>query len=143
MRQNYFNEKLIEKFGDIFEYDKQIKCGCSKRRPDWFIDCYKYSIIIELDEDQHKYTSCDEKRMMELFQDLGNRQLVLIRINPDKYKEDGKTIKSCFTFSKTNTIKATTKNFNKRFNLLVEKIKYYIDNEPEKEITVEKLFFDS
>ena len=63
--------------------------------------------------------------------------------NPDKYKEDGKTIKSCFTFSKTNTIKATTKNFNKRFNLLVEKIKYYIDNEPEKEITVEKLFFDS
>ncbi len=143
MKQHYFNEKLIEEFGDIFQYDKVIKCGCSKRRPDWFIDCYKYSIIIELDEDQHKYTSCDEKRMMELFQDLGNRQLVLIRINPDKYKEDGKTIKSCFTFSKTNTIKATTKNFNKRFNLLVEKIKYYIDNEPEKEITVEKLFFDS
>ena len=143
LKQHYFNEKLIEEFGDIFEYDKQIKCGCSKRRPDWFIDCYKYSIIIELDEDQHKYTSCDEKRMMELFQDLGNRKLVLIRINPDKYKEDGKTIKSCFTFSKTNTIKATTKNFNKRFNLLVEKIKYYIDNEPEKEITVEKLFFDS
>ena len=66
---------------------------------------------------------------------------LLIRINPDKYKEDGKTIKSCFTFSKTNTIKATTKNFNKRFNLLVEMIKYYIDNEPKKEITFEKLFF--
>ena len=47
-------------------------------------------IIIELDEDQHKYTSCDEKRMMELFQDLGNRQLVLIRINPDKYNKKGK-----------------------------------------------------
>ena len=141
-KQHYFNEKLIEEFGvNFFQYDKKIKCGCSGRRPDWFIDCFKYSIIIELDEDQHKYTSCDEKRMMELFQDLGNRQLVLIRINPDKYKEDGKTIKSCFTFSKTNTIKATTKNFNKRFNLLVEKIKYYIDNEPEKEITVEKLFF--
>ena len=143
LKQHYFNEKLIEEFGDIFQYDKKIKCGCSKRRPDWFIDCFKYSIIIELDEDQHKYTSCDEKRMMELFQDLGNRKLVLIRINPDKYKEDGKTIKSCFTFSKTNTIKATTKNFNKRFNLLVEKIKYYIDNEPTKEITVEKLFFNS
>ena len=142
LKQHYFNEKLIEEFGDIFQYDKKIKCGCSKRRPDWFIDCFKYSIIIELDEDQHKYTSCDEKRMMELFQDLGNRKLVLIRINPDKYKEDGKTIKSCFTFSKTNTIKATTKNFNKRFNLLVEKIKYYIDNEPTKEITVEKLFFN-
>jgi hypothetical protein len=143
MKQYYFNEKLIEEFGDIFEYDKQIKCGCSKRRPDWFIDCYKYSIIIELDEDQHKYTSCDEKRMMELFQDLGNRQLVLIRINPDKYKIGAETIRSCFEFDKKNTIKATTKNFNKRFNLLVEKIKYYINNEPKKEITVEKLFFNS
>ena len=34
------------------------------------------------------------------------------------------------------------KKFNKRFNLLVEKIKYYIDNEPTKEVTMEKLFFD-
>ena len=84
-KQYYFNEKLIEEFGvDFFQYDKKIKCGCSGRRPDWFIDCFKYSIIIELDEDQHKYTSCDDKRMMELFTDLGSRPLVLIRINPDK-----------------------------------------------------------
>ena len=34
MKQHYFNEKLIEEFGDIFQYDKVIKCGCSKRRPD-------------------------------------------------------------------------------------------------------------
>jgi hypothetical protein len=44
---------------------------------------------------------------------------------------------------KVDTIKATTKNFNIIFNLLVEKIKYYINNEPKKEITVEKLFFNS
>ena len=142
MRQNYFNEKLIEEFGDIFEYDKQIKCGCSKRRPDWFIDCYKYSIIIELDEDQHKYTSCDEKRMMELFQDLGNRQLVLIRINPDKYNKKGKMKEGCFEFDEKNTIKCLTKEFDRRFNKLVNFIDYYLDNEPEKEITVRKLFFD-
>jgi len=142
LKQHYFNEKLIEEFGDIFQYDKVIKCGCSKRRPDWFIDCYKYSIIIELDEDQHKYESCDEKRMMELFQDLGNRPLVLIRINPDKYKGRTKKRKGCFDFDEKNILICNEKRFNKRFNILVEMIKYFIDNEPEKEFTMEKLFFD-
>ena len=143
LKQHYFNEKLIEEFGvNFFQYDKKIKCGCSGRRPDWFIDCYKYSIIIELDEDQHKYESCDEKRMMELFQDLGNRPLVLIRINPDKYKGKTKKRKGCFDFDEKNILICNEKKFNKRFNILVKMIKYYIDNEPEKEITMEKLFFD-
>jgi len=142
-KQHYFNEKLIEEFGvDFFQYDKKIKCGCSGKRPDWFIDCYKYSIIIELDEDQHKYTSCDDKRMMELFTDLGNRPLVLIRINPDKYEGRTKKRKGCFDFDEKNTLICDEKKFNKRFNILVEMIKYFIDNEPEKEITTEKLFFD-
>ena len=142
-KQHYFNEKLIEEFGvNFFQYDKKIKCGCSGRKPDWFIDCFKYSIIIELDEDQHKYTSCDDKRMMELFTDLGNRPLVLIRINPDKYEGRTKKRKGCFDFDEKNTLICDEKKFNKRFNILVEMIKYFIDNEPEKEITTEKLFFD-
>ena len=143
LRQHFFNEKLTKKFGiNFFQYDKKIKCGCSGRMPDWFIDCYKYSIIIELDEDQHKSTSCDQKRMMELFKDLGNRPLVMIRINPDKYKIGKEKIEGCFEFDEKNIIKCLRKEFNKRFNLLVKTIKYYIDNEPTKEITIEKLFFD-
>ena len=144
MKQHYFNEKLIEEFGvNFFQYDKKIKCGCSGRMPDWFIDCFKYSIIIELDEDQHKYNSCDEKRMMELFQDLGNRNLVLIRINPDKYKGKTKKRKGCFDFDEKNTLICNEKKFNKRFNLLIQKIKYYMDNQPTKELTIERLFFDT
>ena len=143
MKQHYFNEKLIEEFGaDFFLYDKKIKCGCSGRMPDWFIDCYKYSIIIELDEEQHKYTSCDDKRMMELFTDLGNRPLVLIRINPDKYKGKTKERKGCFKFDKRNILTCNEKKFNKRFNTLIEMIKYYLNNEPEKEVTMQKLFFN-
>ena len=143
MKQHYFNDKLIKKFGaDFFQYDKKIKCGCSGRKPDWFIDCFKYSIIIELDEDQHKYESCDEKRMMELFTDLGNRPLVLIRINPDKYEGKTKKRKGCFNFDKRNLLICNEKKFNKRFNTLIEMIKYYIDNEPEKEVTMQKLFFN-
>jgi len=143
MKQHYFNEKLIEEFGvNFFQYDKKIKCGCSGRMPDWFIDCFKYSIIIELDEDQHKYISCDEKRMMELFQDLGNRNLVLIRINPDKYKQGEEKIKGCFRFNRKNTIICNNNEFDTRFNLLIQKIKYYMDNQPTKELTIERLFFD-
>jgi len=143
LRQHFFNEKLTKKFGiNFFQYDKKIKCGCSGRMPDWFIDCYKYSIIIELDEDQHKSSSCDQKRMMELFTDLGNRPLVMIRINPDKYKIGKEKIEGCFEFDEKNIIKCLRKEFNKRFNLLVKKIKYYTDNEPTKEITIKKLFFD-
>ena len=143
LKQHYFNEKLIEEFGaDFFQYDKRIKCGCSGRMPDWFIDCFKYSIIIELDEDQHKYESCDDKRMMELFKDLGNRPLVLIRINPDKYEGKTKERKGCFKFDKRNILTCNEKKFNKRFNTLVEMIKYYLNNEPEKEVTMQKLFFN-
>ena len=41
-----------------------------------------------------------------------------------------------------NILICNEKKFNKRFNILVKMIKYYIDNEPTKEITMEKLFFD-
>lgn len=39
---------------------------------------------------------CENKRTMGLFQDLGNRPLVLIRFNPDSYKENGVKIHGCF-----------------------------------------------
>ena len=99
-KQHYFNEKLIEEFGNIFTYDKTINCGCSRKRPDWFLDLYTHSIIIELDEEQHKYNLCNEKRIMELFQDLGLRNLIVIRVNPDKYKIKSTKINGCFKFDK-------------------------------------------
>ena len=47
----FFNEKLIEEFGaDFFQYDKRIKCGCSKRRPDLLLDLGTHVIIVEIDE---------------------------------------------------------------------------------------------
>jgi len=75
---------------------------------------------------------------MEIFQDLGNRPVILIRFNPDKYIEDGETIPSCF--DGTNLRK---REWNKRIKELVKTInKYYIlDEIPEKEITMEYLFY--
>ena len=43
--------------------------------------------------------------MMELFTDLGNRPLVMIRINPDKYKIGKEKIEGCFEFDEKNIIK--------------------------------------
>ena len=143
LKQHYFNDKLKEKFGnDFLQYDRKINGGCSGKIPDWFLDCYTHSIIIELDEEQHKYTSCDEKRNMELFRDLGNRPLVIIRINPDKYKI-GKTKKiGCFDFDDKNNIKCLTDEFDIRFNKLVKNLQFFIDNQPIKELTIKKLFFN-
>ena len=143
LKQHYFNDKLKEKYGnDFLQYDRKINGGCSGKIPDWFLDCYTHSIIIELDEEQHKYTSCDEKRNMELFRDLGNRPLVIIRINPDKYKI-GKTKKiGCFDFDDKNNIKCLTDEFDIRFNKLVKNLQFFIDNQPIKELTIKKLFFN-
>ena len=79
---------------------------------------------------------------MELFTDLGNRNLVIIRINPDKYKENEQKINGCFKFDKNNSIKCLTNEFNKRFDILCEKVKYHMENKPKKELTIEKLFFN-
>ena len=44
--------------------DKVIDGGCSKKRPDIFLDLLTHSIIIEIDEYQHRdYDNCELKRI--------------------------------------------------------------------------------
>ena len=103
-----------------------------------------YTIILECDENQHKgktYTSCDSKRDMELMIDLGNRPIIFIRFNPDKYTSKRKTkVKGCF--NKNNRIRKT--EFNKRSKKLITVLKKWINlnDIPEKEVSIEYLFFD-
>ena len=44
--------------------------------------------MVEVDENQHNNydCSCENKRLMELAQDLGHRSMVVIRFNPDAYE---------------------------------------------------------
>lgn len=138
MKQHFIYDKIKELYGDSFEYDKSITGGCSRKRPDFFFDKLTHSVIIEIDEDQHENYSCENKRMMEIFQDLGNRPLVIIRFNPDKYDN----VDGCFLFNEKNNI-STTDEFDKRMKVLLETIEYHLNNIPKKEITIIKLFFDS
>ena len=111
--KGFIHDEFKKAFGeDYFRYDRQIDDGCSRKIPDWFRDCLTHSLLFECDEDQHKYTLCETKRMMALFQDLGNRPLIILRFNPDKYKnKEGNTIRGCFFFDDDNNIFSYHKEF--------------------------------
>jgi len=153
--KNYkVKEKHVVDFIDLHfkeyveSYDKIIKGGCSKRRPDVLIDLLTHSIIIEVDEDQHEAydSTCENKRMMELFQDLGNRPVVLIRFNPDSYMDDNdKKVKSCFKYHKTLglPIIENEAKWQARLSVLKLVIEKHIEKIPEKEVTIEQLFFNT
>lgn len=145
-KQHYIHEKLKEIYGEeFFKYDVRIECGCSRKIPDWFVDLYKFTLNIECDENQHKKieTSCETARLCELFLDCASRPFVCIRFNPDSYKNEGKKNEGCFTFDNKNNIVVNQEEFDKRFDKLIEKIDYYLENGSEKDIECIKLFYDT
>jgi hypothetical protein len=147
VKEKHLADYLFTHFKDYIEaYDKKIQGGCSKRRPDFLIDIFTHSIIIKCDEHQHPDYSCENKRNMELFQDLGNRPLILLRFNPDKYiDENGNIVKSCFKYHKTTGVCMIDDKdiWNNRLEALKTMIEKYINNIPTKEVTVEHLFYDT
>jgi hypothetical protein len=130
--------------------DKKITDGCSKRRPDLFLDLGYQILIIEIDENQHlDYDcSCENKRIMELSQDVGHKPIVFIRFNPDEYYNDEVVISSCWGTDKKGISvvkKSKTKEWEKRLNTLKEQITYWIhpENITTKMVETIQLFFDS
>jgi hypothetical protein len=129
--------------------DKKIIDGCSKRRPDLLLDLGYQIIIVEVDENQHeKYDcSCENKRIMELSNDVGNKPIVFIRFNPDNYlDESGKNIKSCWGVTKNSGILIVKKKdeWINRLKVLNEQIEYWINpnNKTEKTIEIVELFYN-
>ena len=136
----YVNKFLTNNFEGIkFRHNLSVDGGCSKKRPDWFYDCLTHSVIIELDESRHINYNCENKRVMELFQDLGNRPLIVIRLNPDKYQYH----EGCFYYDTptSNILRIREKEWIERSNKLIESINFHIKTIPTKEFTETKLFF--
>jgi hypothetical protein len=140
-KENQIMSDLLKIYDNIIR-DKTIFEGCSKRRPDGLIKLNDYNIIIEIDENQHLSNSysCENKRLMEIFNDLGNSPLTIIRFNPDKYNN----IKGLFSITKsTGQLKITNqKKYNERLNILIETIKEQINQIPNKDINIIKLFYN-
>ena len=133
-----------------FVIDKKVYDGCSKRRPDILLDLGEYVIIIEIDENQHKlngYSSCDNKRIMEISQDLNHRPLVIIRFNPDAYyNNEGIRVDSCFTTTKSKGLciinKVMQNEWDKRLQSLKNTLNNWCITKPSKTIEIVKLFYD-
>jgi hypothetical protein len=129
--------------------DKRISNGCSRRRPDCLIDLGYQVLIIEIDENQHiDYDcSCENKRLMELSQDVGHRPIVFIRFNPDSYyNENNKLITSCWSYSKgqnsINVGRSKKKEWSARLKTLEDNIKYWIENKTDKTVEIIQLYYD-
>lgn len=140
--QHYINNELKKTYGDkFFVYDSIINGGCSKYRPDWFKDCLTHSIIIECDENQHKYyeEDCEQSRLENIYGDLACRPLVVIRFNPDDYVKNDTVIESCFGHNGRLTNK---ENFDIRYNLLVSIINKHLEEIPQKDLIIEKICYD-
>ena len=119
-------------------FDKKVNGGCSSKRPDVRIERLTHSIIVEIDEHQHKNYSCENKRTMTLFKDLGSRPIVFIRFNPDKYGDN----KSCFSKTpKTGQLKPNKKELDKRLPVLKKTIHQYLEPQ-NKNVHIVKLFYD-
>jgi hypothetical protein len=129
--------------------DKIIQNACSKRRPDLLLDLGYQVIIVEVDENQHADydCSCENKRIMELSQDVGHRPIVFIRFNPDDYEKDETNISSCWGCDKNGlcVVKKSKKNeWTDRLHVLEETISYWVspENTTSKTIETIQLFYD-
>ena len=130
--------------------DKKIVEGCSKRRPDLLLDLGYQIIIIEIDENQHiDYDcSCENKRLMELSQDVNHRPIVFIRFNPDDYYNKKLKITSCWRTNKKGIAvikKSKTDEWSQRLKSLENQIDYWTNplNNTNKTIEIIQLFYNN
>jgi hypothetical protein len=120
--------KYIEDCKIEFTHNKSVGFSCGNYRPDIRIDVGTHIVIVEIDEDQHKQydSKCEVARMLNIQQAEGMR-CVFIRYNPDTYKIAGKTFK---VYEKM------------RHRVLEKQIRQHMENIPEEDITVYRLFYD-
>jgi hypothetical protein len=124
-KENEIKEFILKSFPDrTWICDKKIQDGCSRRRPDILLDLGYQTIIIEVDENQHiDYdTSCEKKRINEIYSDLGDRPIVLIRFNPDEYIIKNEKKLSCWGVNKIG-IYTIKKTYQKEWSNRLEKLK--------------------
>jgi EsV-1-7 cysteine-rich motif len=140
-KERAIKDFLNEKYPDsLITHDKAV--DCSRFRPDFVIELGSHVVVVEVDENQHdRYdTSCENKRLMSIFQGLGSRPMVMLRFNPDKYINfDGKHVKGCWYGSGFVLQKQEWKS---RLKVLSSIIDNWWSRVPEKEVTIEHLFYD-
>ncbi len=140
---------LKEKFpGVTWVCDKPVIDGCSRRRPDLFLDMGSHVLIVEIDEDQHKTydCTCENRRLMEISKDVSRGPVVMVRFNPDRYvcAEKDKKIPSPWAYNKLGvcTIKKKWQaEWDSRLEAWPETVEYWMNNRSDKTIEVVKSYY--
>lgn len=143
LKEHYVRDALIEYYKETITmvFDRKVEDGCSKRRPDICIDFGSHCLMIEIDENRHVNYSCEQKRMVELYEDTGFRKIVFIRFNPDGYTIGSNKFISPFKFSKTGILQLNKEEMTRRIQELLTKINEFRNIEPTEELTVEYMFY--
>jgi hypothetical protein len=132
---------IIQEFPDIdFSLDQRIQDGCSKRRPDMMADFGTHVVIIEVDENKHEGYSCETKRDVQLWQDVGERNIVFLRFNPDAYGN----VTSCWSVNKQGVCevkKTKMKEWTHRLSVLKERLEIWSRTVPDKMMVRDELFY--
>lgn len=106
--------------------------GCSANRPDIYFELYKHVIIVEIDEDQHKrYTDlCECARLNQIVNGIGGLSVIFIRFNPDKIKNNRKSIEIPLIERLDKLINIINDEIIKEYDQFVVKLVqlYYDDN---------------
>src|SRR5690606_7351879 len=117
-----------------FIYDKPINDCNSKLRPDFLFKTLTHNIILEVDENQHKYYNeiCECSRMINIAQ-IYMKPTYFIRYNPNQYKYNSKKVDY---------------PINKRFDILKKSIDNAINLSPETIqnigfVAMKQLFYDN
>lgn len=149
-KEKHITDHIKEKLPNLdWIVDRKVYDGCSRRRPDLFLDLGYQVLVVEIDENQHiDYDcSCENKRLMEISQDINHRPLIFIRFNPDKYTKGETKITSCWEMNSKGIciIKPLKKKeWNERLTNLETQIRYWInpENKTDKTIEVIQLYYD-
>jgi len=130
--------------------DSRVAGGCSRRRPDLILDLGYQVVVIEVDENQHiTYDcSCQNKRIMQISQDVNHRPVIFIRFNPDDYTDEkGQSVPSCWAQNGNGIMavkKSKKKEWDARLERLREQVEYWTnpENATEKTVEIIELFYD-
>lgn len=129
-------------------FDRIVDTGCSRRRPDILLDMGDHVILVEIDENQHHNYDClcENKRLMQLFTDIGSRPLTVIRFNPDSYIAcTGIKCASCWTTDKKGMCvvkKNHTKVWSSRLETLKRTLEMCIEGGNNQNLNLIHLYYD-
>lgn len=110
-------------------------CADQTYFPDFTYDAGSHIVVLEVDELQHAHRgySCDNKRMLDVFNTYGGLPVVFIRFNPDAY-----TLKNQLV-----PVADVGKVDQPRLVKLVDTISVQLQKIPEHHITIIRMYYDN